>query len=70
MKQDFRKTTPLSVILCGAAAVIMTIYAVLHVIFGESPLGLVALSVICALVWWVAFAVQAVRWRRGKREQK
>lgn len=62
MKDSTGKMALLTMILCGIAAVIWTVVAALHFAFGESSPWLVVLNVICALIWWIAFAVQAVRW--------
>ncbi len=63
MKLSSKQMAILAAVLCGAAAVIWTILAALHLIFGESPPWLIALNFLCCLVWWIAFAVQMIRWR-------
>lgn len=55
---------PLATILCGLAAVVWIINAVLTIQIGSS-LGLSLLQSVCAGIWVIAFLINLYRWRKN-----
>ena len=35
----------------------------------DPPAVLLGLDVLCAVIWWAAFAAALIRWRRGRRDR-
>jgi uncharacterized protein with PQ loop repeat len=65
-----KKVTLVGTILCGVAAVIWTIRAVLDIVYvtyHTSPV-IPVLSVLCAVIWIVAFFVNLNRYRSSKEQ--
>ncbi len=66
-KNAEKKTVKLwSVMIYALAAIIWIINAAAHIIY-ESPQWLVIMNAACAVVWCAAFAVQLIRYRKGKK---
>ena len=60
-----------SLILLAAAAAVWTANCIVLAVFQRQAAGLkvlLALDVICAVIWWIAFAVNLLRYRRGRQE--
>lgn len=62
----------LNVLLNAAAAIVWTINCVVLVLYtrgNEPPAITLVLDIICAIIWWVAFAVVLVRYYKGKHNE-
>lgn len=62
----------LNVLLYAAAAIVWTINCVVLVLYtrgNEPPEITLVLDIICAILWWVAFAVVLVRYCKGKHNE-
>lgn len=57
----------ISVILCGTAAVVWIINAILHFTIPYSNPFLQFLNTLCALLWCVAFVVNLIRYKNGQK---
>ena len=67
-----KPATLFNVILNAAAAIIWTIYCFVLAVYSrqdESLRILLVLDIVCAVIWWVAFAVALVRCRKGRQDQ-
>ena len=67
-----KPATLFNVILNAAAAIIWTINCVVLAVYSrqnESLRILLVLDIVCAVIWWVAFAVALVRYRKGRQDQ-
>lgn len=70
-----KTTTLLNVILNAVAAIVWTIHCMILAGYiryngtSEIILMLLVLDIVCAIIWWVAFAVVLVRYRKGKQDQ-
>ena len=62
----------LNVLLNALAALVWTANcAVLTAYTRHAPPSvLLGLDILCAVIWWAAFAAALIRWRRGRREQE
>ncbi len=68
---NMKKTLPplLAAVLCGLSAVVWTANCVILALSEELsalPGLLLALDVVCAAAWWVAFAASLFRFRRQR----
>ena len=62
-----------SLILLAAAAAVWTANCIVLAVFQRQAAGLkvlLALDVICAVIWWVAFTVNLLRYRRARQESQ
>lgn len=60
-----KKLRLLTAALCGIAALIWSFVTFLQATMGLSP-WLVAINLLCAVIWWVACGLQIARFKRGK----
>lgn len=61
-ERDGRRQAKLAAVCCGLAAVVWTVFCVVAWVYTDELL-LRAGSVVCALVWWGAFAVRYLMYR-------
>ena len=67
-----KTTTLLNVNLNAAAAIVWTINCIIlagYTRYNGPPEIILVLDIVCAIIWWVAFAVVLVRYRKGKQDQ-
>lgn len=75
-KSEPKKREPVrlySLILLAAAAAVWTANCIVLAVVQRQAAGLkvlLALDVICAVIWWVAFAVNLLRYRRARKESQ
>ena len=59
-----------NVVLNALAALVWTANCVVLVVYNNPAEFLLGLDILCAVIWWAAFAAALIRWRRGRREQE
>ena len=67
-----KTTTLLNVNLNAAAAIVWTINCIIlagYTRYNGPPEIILVLDIVCAIIWWVAFAVALVRYRKGKHNK-
>lgn len=67
-----KSATLLNVLLNAAAAIVWTIHCVIlagYTRHNKPPEIILVLDIICAIIWWTAFAVSLVRYRKGKHDK-
>ena len=67
-----KTTTLLNVILEAAVAIVWTINCMIltgYTRCNGSPEIILALDIVCAIIWWVGFAAALVRYRKGKHDK-
>ena len=65
--EEKKSISLLNVLLNALAALVWTANcAVLAVYTRHDP---PSMDVLCAAIWWTAFAAALIRWRRGRRER-
>ena len=57
-----KRISKFGLIACGVAAAVWILNAALHIYY-QSPLLLIVINTICALIWCIAFAVNFYRFR-------
>lgn len=57
----------LAAVLTGAAAVVWTVACIFDFVY-ETPVFLMILRIVCALVWYLAFFVNLYRYRKIPKE--
>ena len=64
-----RPMTLSSVLLNAAAAIVWTINCVVLAVYtrhNQPPEIILALDILCAIIWWVSFATALIRYRKGR----
>lgn len=75
-KSEPKKREPVrlySLILLAAAAAVWTANCIVLAVVQRQAAGLkvlLALDVICAVIWWVAFTVNLLHYRRARQESQ
>ena len=69
MKQK-KPVTLLNVLLNALAALVWTANCAVQMVYNTPAEFLLGLGILCAVIWWAAFAAALIRWRRGRREQE
>lgn len=67
-----KTTTLLNVLFNAAAAIVWTINCTIlarYTRYNRPPEVIQVLDIVCAIIWWVAFAVALVRYRKGKHDK-
>ena len=60
----------LNVLLNALAALVWTANCVVLMVYNNPVEFLLGLDILCAVIWWAAFAVALFRWRRGQTERE
>ena len=68
--QQKKLASLLNVLLNALAALVWTANCVVLVVYNNPAEFLLGLDILCAVIWWAAFAAALIRWRRGRREQE
>lgn len=71
-KKPARLSSLWNVILNAAAAIVWTVHSVVLIVYtrdNEPPEIILFLDIICAMIWWIAFAAALIRYR-GDRQNK
>ena len=67
-----KTTTLLNVILNAAAAIVWTINCIIlagYTRYNGPHEIILVLDIVCAIIWWVAFAVALVCYRKGQHDK-
>ena len=68
--EEKKSISLLNVLLNALAALVWTANCVVLVVYNSPAELLLGLDILCAVIWWAAFAAALIRWRRGRREQE
>ena len=68
--QQKKPASLLNVLLNALAALVWTANCVVLMVCSTTAEFLLGLDILCAVIWWAAFAAALIRWRRGRREQE
>ena len=69
--EEKKSISLLNVLLNALAALVWTANCAVLAVYTrhDPPSLLLGLDVLCAAIWWTAFAAALIRWRRGRRER-
>ena len=68
--EEKKSISLLNVLLNALAALVWTANCVVLVVYNSPAELLLGLDILCAVIWWAAFAAALIRWRRGRRERE